>query len=219
MTDTPATTAPKAPARNPLTPEGRIALPATFVIGAASAKQFPDDGLPQVAFAGRSNVGKSTLQNTLLNRKGLVRTSSTPGRTREINVFKVGGIGYFVDLPGFGYARGGEKASDAFAKLVGEYLSQEGQPSLLVYLVDARVPDSEIDRICLGRILEAGVPVQVVVHKVDQVNQAQKHVCRQAIRALGDEGIPILEVSSLKGIGIPQLARTVLHALGAELPG
>lgn len=203
---------------NPLTPEGRIALPAKFVIGAASAKQFPTDGKPQVAFAGRSNVGKSTLQNTLLNRKGLVRTSGTPGRTREINVFQVGEAGYFVDLPGFGYARGGNKAQDMFAKLVGEYLSQENNPALLVYLVDARVPDSEVDRICLGRIIEAGLPIQVVMHKVDQVNQAQKHAARKAVQALGDEGIPILEVSSLKGNGIPQLSRIVLTALGVELP-
>ncbi len=203
---------------NPLTPEGRIALPAKFVIGAASAKQFPTDGKPQVAFAGRSNVGKSTLQNTILCRKGLVRTSGTPGRTREINVFQVGEAGYFVDLPGFGYARGGNKAQDTFAKLVGEYLSQEDNPALLVYLVDARVPDSEVDRICLGRIIEAGLPVQVVMHKVDQVNQAQKHLARKAVQALGDEGIPILEVSSLKGNGIPQISRIVLKALGVELP-
>jgi GTP-binding protein len=203
---------------DPWTPEGRIALPAKFVIGAASASQFPQDGLPQVAFAGRSNVGKSTLQNTLLNRKGLVRTSCTPGRTREINVFKVAEAGYFIDLPGFGYARGGNKAQDTFAKLVGEYLSQEDAPALLVYLVDARVPNSEVDKICLGRILEAGLPVQVVLHKVDQVNQSQKHAARTAIRALGDEGVPIMEVSSLKGTGIPQLSRIVLKALGVALP-
>lgn len=101
---------------------------------------------------------------------------------------------------------------------MGEYLSQEDAPALLVYLVDARVPNSEVDKICLGRILEAGLPVQVVLHKVDQVNQSQKHAARTAIRALGDEGVPIMEVSSLKGTGIPQLSRIVLKALGVALP-
>jgi len=198
---------------NPFTPEGRIALPASFVLGAVSPAQFPDDGLPQVAFAGRSNVGKSTLQNTILCRNGLVRTSSTPGRTREINFFKIGEVGYFADLPGFGYARGGDKASGAFASLVGQYLSQESVPNLLVYLVDARVPDSEVDKTCLGRILEAGVPCQVVLHKIDQAKQAQRHASRLAVRALcGDS--PVLEVSSLKGIGIAEISRIVLSGLG-----
>lgn len=202
---------------NPLTPEGRIALPAKFILGAVSAKQFPDDGLPQIAFAGRSNVGKSTLQNTILCRKNLVRTSCTPGRTREINFFKVDEVGYFADLPGFGYARGGVQSSQMFAKLVGEYLSQDKVPSLLVYLVDARVPDSEVDKVCLGRILEAGVPCQVVLNKIDQAKQAQKFVARAAIKSISGDA-PVLEVSSLKGIGIPQISRIVLAAMGVELP-
>ncbi len=198
---------------NPLTPEGRIALPANFVKGIVSATQFPADGLPQVAFAGRSNVGKSTLQNTLLGRRNLVRTSSTPGRTRELNLFKVGEAGYFVDLPGFGYARGGDKASGIFADLVGQYLSQETEPVLLIYLVDARVPDSEVDRICLGRILEAGVPCQAVLHKADQLKQASRHAAHAAFEK-NYPGVPVLEVSSLKGTGIAELSKRILTALG-----
>jgi len=152
----------------------KIGQKAVFRLGAVAPAQFVTDGLPQIAFAGRSNVGKSSLQNALLGRNGLVRTSRTPGRTREINFFELPACGWFVDLPGFGFARGGVSASSTFAGLVGQYLSQDGQPALLVYVIDACVPTSEVDQICLGRILEAGVPCLVVLNKGDRLDQSAK---------------------------------------------
>lgn len=147
---------------------------AEFRLGAVSPEQFVGGDLPQIAFAGRSNVGKSSLQNALLGRNGLVRTSRTPGRTREINFFEVPEKFWFVDLPGFGYARGGSQASGQFADLVGKYLSQDSQPDIVVYVLDAEVPESDVDGTCLGRILEAGVPCMVVMNKADRLDQSRR---------------------------------------------
>ncbi|MBK8800601.1 MAG: ribosome biogenesis GTP-binding protein YsxC [Fibrobacteres bacterium] len=147
---------------------------AEFRLGAVGPDQFVVGDTPQIAFAGRSNVGKSSLQNALLGRHGLVRTSRTPGRTREINFFEVPDKFWFVDLPGFGYARGGSQASGQFADLVGKYLSQEKHPDIVIYVLDAEVPESEVDGTCLGRILEADVPCMVVMNKADRLDQSRR---------------------------------------------
>ncbi len=171
----------------------KLGQKATFRLGAVGPSQFITDGLPQVAFAGRSNVGKSSLQNALLGRSGLVRTSAMAGRTREINFFDIDGKGWFADLPGFGYARGGAQSSGVFAKLVGDYLSQDSQPVLVYYVLDADVPESEVDLVCLGRILDAGVPCQVVMNKADRLDQSKRTRYPSMVRdRFGLEAPPLL---------------------------
>jgi GTP-binding protein len=197
----------------------KLGQKAVFRLGAVANPQFVTDGLPQVAFAGRSNVGKSSLQNALLGRSGLVRVSRTPGRTREINFFELPGSGWFVDLPGFGFARGGVSASAGFAGLVGEYLSQLGQPGLLFYILDAGVVDGEVDEICLGRILEAGVPCQVLLNKADRLDQSAKARVRRDVAAKFGLAEPPPLVSARTGQGLDPLRDRILGILRAEPPG
>lgn len=194
----------------------KLGQKATFLLGAVGPSQFVSDGLPQVAFSGRSNVGKSSLQNTLLGRSGLVRTSAMAGRTREINFFDIAGKGWFVDLPGFGYARGGNQSSGVFAKLVGDYLSQESQPVLVYYVLDADVPESEVDLVCLGRILDAGVPCEVVLNKADRLDQSKRTRYPSMVRdRFGLETAPLL-ISARTGKGLDTLRDRLLSLFEPE---
>ena len=191
----------------------RLGQKARFLKGAVAPDGFVTDALPQFAFAGRSNVGKSSLQNAILGRSGLVRTSAAAGRTREINFFEVPGAFWLVDLPGFGYARGGTKSSEVFARLVGQYLSQDDHPSLLVYVLDAEVPDSEVDEICLGRVLEAGVPVVVVLNKADRLDQSTRARHPRMIQEKFSLPEPPLLVSARTGAGLNRLREAILARL------
>jgi len=197
----------------PVHPFLKLGQNAVFRLGAVASKQFVTDGLPQVAFAGRSNVGKSSLQNALLGRNGLVRTSRTPGRTREINFFEIPGSGWIVDLPGFGYARGGIASSSTFAKLVGEYLSQESQPALVVYVVDAEVIDSEVDAVCMGRILEAGVPCLVLLNKADRLDQSGRTKTPRAVATRFGLPEPPPLISARTGAGLDKVRDRLLEIL------
>src|SRR5215471_3664799 len=140
---------------------------AEFVISSARPEQFPADGLPEVAFLGRSNVGKSSLLNALVGRPGLAFTSSTPGRTQTINFYRVDGAYYFVDLPGYGYARVPAQFAGQWKKLIEEYLQNRETLKLSCLILDSRRGwmDKDLD---LKRWLEHhGRPYLVVATKTD----------------------------------------------------
>lgn len=183
---------------------------ATFVLGVANLKQLPPSDRTEVCFAGRSNVGKSSLINALTNRAKLARSSAEPGRTRELNYFDVGqGQLYLVDLPGFGYAKVSRTQAEAWTKLTKAYL--RGRPSLrrVFLLVDARRGVMETDDEVMDMLDSSAVTYQVVLTKVDKVAKGEVDAMVEKIAArLKKRGAAhpvVLMTSAEKGWGIPEL--------------
>lgn len=187
---------------------------AEFVLSAMSRQQFLRDGRPQVAFAGRSNVGKSSLLNRLLGRKGLARISKTPGRTRAVNYFLVNERFYFVDLPGYGYAKAGKKDREAWAKLIDAYCSTALDSSLSVLLVDSKVGATELDEQALEYLKGFGGRIVVAATKIDRLSGNQRRASLRGIRQaleLGEE-TNLIPVSARAGDGIKELWHSIeLH--------
>ena len=150
-----------------------FAKEATFLRGVAKLDQLPPTGLPEVAFAGRSNVGKSSLINALTGRTSLARTSNTPGRTQEINLFDLGGRLILVDLPGYGFAQAPKEVVERWTRLVFAYL--RGRPSLMrvCLLIDARHGPKKVDEEVIDLLGKAAVPFQLVLTKTDLVRKAE----------------------------------------------
>jgi GTP-binding protein len=144
---------------------------ATFITSAPSLATCPASALPEIAFAGRSNVGKSSLVNTLLNRKGLVRTSSTPGRTQLLNFFAVNDVLHFVDLPGYGFARAPRAVRERWQPMIRNYLAGRANLKAVVWLLDVRRDPSDEDLCFLDWLEEAERPTIPVVTKVDKLSR------------------------------------------------
>ncbi|MDR0484314.1 MAG: ribosome biogenesis GTP-binding protein YihA/YsxC [Alphaproteobacteria bacterium] len=142
-----------------------------FVLGVAHLKQLPQTGLPEVAFWGRSNVGKSSLINALLNRKKLVKVSQHPGKTKEINYFSLNEELYFVDLPGYGYAKVSHSVKDLWNDLVVEYLQKAKNLRRIFLLIDAKVGFKEIDFHIMDFLDYYGRSYQIVLTKTDKINK------------------------------------------------
>jgi GTP-binding protein len=142
---------------------------AEFVLGAVNLRQLPKDGLSEVAFLGRSNVGKSSFINKLCNRKSLARPSSEPGKTREMNYYLINKQFYFVDLPGYGYARLPEQIRSSWGKLIEQYLKAREQLSLVLQLVDARHEPTELDMMMVGWLDYYEIPFLVALTKADKL--------------------------------------------------
>ncbi len=140
-----------------------------FLLGAADIRQLPRDGLKEIAFLGRSNVGKSSLINRLCGRKSLARTSTEPGKTRELNYYVINREFYFVDLPGYGYARVPAQVRSSWGKLIEQYLKTRDHLSLVVQLVDARHEPSELDMMMVGWLDYYGIDFVVALTKADKL--------------------------------------------------
>lgn len=135
--------------------------------------KLPDNKLPEIAFAGKSNVGKSSLINGLMNRKSLARTSSQPGKTQTINYYNINGQMYFVDLPGYGYATANEKVKAQWGKMIEDYLHQSKQIRLIFLLIDIRHAPSENDRIMYEWIVDRGYKPVIIATKLDKIKRSQ----------------------------------------------
>jgi len=191
---------------------------ASFVTSAATPAAFPEEGSPEIAFAGRSNVGKSSLLNMLVGKKGLAKTSSTPGRTRLLNWFDVvpqsGPRLGFVDLPGYGYAKVPKAMRAGFGPLVETYVKNRGTLALVVVLIDARrgAEDEEVE--LLGWLAETGRRALVVLTKCDKLPKNQRLPAAMAAKKrLGLARDPLL-VSAETGEGLADLWRALLAAAG-----
>jgi GTP-binding protein len=198
--------------------EQLVAKPWRFVKGVVALEGLPDDGLVEVAFAGRSNVGKSSLINAVVRNGSLARTSNTPGRTQEINFFTPDEAQmYLVDMPGYGFAKAPKEKVQAWTALIKAYL--RGRPTLrrVFVLVDSRHGIKPPDREIMDMLDEAAVSYQVVLTKGDKINEPSLEQVRRATeKALADHpaAFPVvLTTSSEKGDGIPELRATMAAIL------
>ncbi|HEY3814696.1 MAG TPA: ribosome biogenesis GTP-binding protein YihA/YsxC [Caulobacteraceae bacterium] len=186
-----------------------FARPAVFVMGAAKIEQLPTSDLPEIAFAGRSNVGKSSLINGLVNRHGLARASNEPGRTREVNFFLLDDRIRLVDLPGYGFARASKGEVKKFQNLGRDYL--RGRPNLkrVYLLIDARHGLKPPDREAMDALDLAAVSYQIVLTKADKLKPAEvEKVTAETAKAIAKRpaAFPrVIATSSEKGAGLPEL--------------
>ena len=196
-----------------------------FVLSAHGAKQFPADRLPEVAFVGRSNVGKSSLLNALLlrrgarvkrgeavNRKQLAKTSQTPGRTRAINFFRIDRRLYFVDLPGYGFAKVSAAEQRRWKHLVEAYLERRGTLKLVVLIIDLRHGPTVLDQQMREWLNASGLPFCVAASKSDKLKRAARLRSVVSIRETFASPIPF---SAVTGEGTKQLWRAIDSALAA----
>jgi GTP-binding protein len=192
---------------------------ASFVTSAATPADFPPEGASEIAFAGRSNVGKSSLLNMLVGKKGLAKTSSTPGRTRLLNWFDVvpqsGSRLAFVDLPGYGYAKVPKAMRAGFGPLVESYVKERGVLDAVVVLIDARRGPEDEEVELLGWLAETGRRAIVVLTKCDKLPKNQRFPAATAARKrLGLPRDPLL-VSAETSEGLADLWRAILAAAGS----
>lgn len=198
-------------------------LPAEFLYGATSLARCPRDALPEVAFAGRSNAGKSSTLNRLTGRNALARTSKTPGRTQLINLFATAGGGRLVDLPGFGYARAPKAQREAWERAVRQYLSRRENLAAVVLVMDCRHPLQAADQAVVEDASQRGLPLLALLNKADKLSRSrQAAVLRAAATALPATAEPLL-FSATTGIGVAAARRFVAKHLAiadaTALPG
>lgn len=184
---------------------------AEFITSAVKPEQYPVRGLPEVAFVGRSNVGKSSLLNSLVNRKKLAMTSSSPGKTRLINFFLINDSFYFVDLPGYGFAKVSQGIKKSWAAFIETYLTGRETLRLIALLVDVRHPPTADDVAMYQWLIHFNLPTVIVATKADKISRGnwQKHTrqIREGLR-LGAEG-PVILYSSETGQGKEDLWKVI----------
>lgn len=186
-----------------------------FLISAAAPKDFPKDRLPEIAFAGKSNVGKSSVINRILQRKNFARVGDKPGKTIHVNYFTVDSKCYFVDLPGYGFAKVSEKEKARWGKLMEDYFAA-GRIDLGVLIVDYRHPPTNNDITMADWFIQSGCPFVVVANKMDKLKKSELEPNLKTIREdlnLPDT-VPVIPFSAEKGNGRDDLVRLILNAAG-----
>ncbi|MCQ2107375.1 MAG: ribosome biogenesis GTP-binding protein YihA/YsxC [Fibrobacter sp.] len=206
----------KVTAQAPVTVGGYKITSVEFVKSAVSLNGLPKERLPQVAFLGRSNVGKSSLMNALMGRKNFVKVSSTPGKTHELNFFKVNKEFFLVDLPGVGFAKVSNSKRDEMSDFIREYVEKCKDLKGLVYLVDIRHGGHDIDIETVESIRETGCPVLLIASKRDKVNQSELAKGLKLIQENFDLEEKPLCVSSIKKTGLDQLWNDILYAISRK---
>ena len=190
-----------------------------FLISAAAPKDFPGNRLPEIAFAGKSNVGKSSVINRVLQRKNYARVGESPGKTVHINYFLVDETAYLVDLPGYGYAKVPMSEKERWAKLMETYFAEEGLITLGIMIVDARHAPTALDKVMADYFKSSGSPFIVVANKLDKLKKSEIEPNMQ--RIADDLGLPdicnVLPFSAEKGTGRDDLVGLIEAAARGEL--
>ncbi len=140
-----------------------------FEVSAVSPKQYPQNGLPEIVLVGKSNVGKSSFVNTMINRKKLARTSSEPGKTRQINFYNIDETFYFVDLPGYGYSKMSKKEQAQVGNFIDEYLSRRKEIALIIFLIDIRHNPTANDLLMYNYVISSKLPFIILANKADKI--------------------------------------------------
>ncbi len=180
---------------------------AEFIISAVGPNQYPEDALPEIALAGRSNVGKSSLINRMINRKNLARTSSTPGKTQHLNYYRINDRVYFVDVPGYGYAKVSKSQREVWGKMIEKYLLERETLKLVLQIIDLRHPPTKDDELMYDWLKAYELPVCVVATKADKIPKSrwQKHlkIIKEALVLRAGDSLILF--SAEEGIGKDEL--------------
>ena len=187
-----------------------------FLISAAAPKDFPSKRLPEIAFAGKSNVGKSSVINRILNRKNFARVGEKPGKTIHVNYFAVDRQAYFVDLPGYGYAKVSQAEKDRWGRLMEDYFAA-GRIDLGILIVDARHAPTNNDITMANWFIQSGCPFVVVANKLDKLKKSEIEPNLETIRSDLElpENCPVIPFSAEKGTGKDELVKHILAAANA----
>jgi len=191
---------------------------AEFILSAAAPKSFQRVGLPQGAFAGRSNVGKSSVINRLLNRKNFARVGAAPGKTIHINYFKIDNTFYLVDLPGYGYAKVSKSERDRWGKLMESYFAHPELMTLGVMIVDSRHKPTADDCTMAQWFKDTGCPLIVVANKLDKLKKSEIEPNLQRVRDTLelDDSVLVIPFSAEKGTGREDLLSAILKGIAKE---
>lgn len=188
---------------------------AEFIISAVRPDQYPTDALPEIALAGRSNVGKSSLINRMINRKNLARTSSQPGKTQQLNYYRINEQVYFIDFPGYGYAKVSKTEREAWGKMIERYLSGREELKLVLLIVDIRHAPSKDDCLMYDWLKHYEIPTCIVVTKADKLPKSkwEKHikVVKETLQA--DPRDTLILYSSETGAGRDKLWEYIMHTI------
>ncbi|MGE7927604.1 ribosome biogenesis GTP-binding protein YihA/YsxC [Lysinibacillus xylanilyticus] len=182
-----------------------------MVISAVRPDQYPEDGLPEFALAGRSNVGKSSFINRMIGRKALARISSKPGKTQTLNFYKIEEQLFFVDVPGYGYAKVSKTEREAWGKMIERYFTGRNELKAVVQIVDLRHPPTVDDRMMYDFLKHYNIPCIVIATKADKIPKGKwdkhKKVVKETLDM--DKNDPLIVFSSEKGIGFEEAWRTI----------
>jgi len=182
-----------------------------MVISAVRPDQYPEDGLPEFALAGRSNVGKSSFINRMIGRKALARISSKPGKTQTLNFFKIEEQLFFVDVPGYGYAKVSKTEREAWGKMIERYITGRNELKAVVQIVDLRHPPTADDRMMYDFLKHYNIPCIVIATKADKIPKGKwdkhKKIVKETLDM--DKNDPLIVFSSEKGLGFEEAWRTI----------